>query len=171
MVLPLCVKVNTDDARSIKSLEGDGYRFIGTLSVYRGLAPHLDLIDIKSCYDPLKRPLELAREIRWSGRLWRDKSLLGTEVAWCETVKTIENPKFSCYTVGTGPAAFIIWDKLRVVLIGVHPIARGLGLARQLLCKDPVTITAGTYSDNESAIKLYESLGMKPINLQAVFHK
>ena len=172
MDLPLCVKVNRDDEASFDSLIDSGWRFVGNLITYRGCMPVAERDrGLRQVVDPLKRPLDLARNITWTGRLYRDQSLWDTELAWCNTVKTIENPSLTCVVIGSAPAAFIIWDRLRVVLVGVHPVARGLGLARKLLCRDNVTITAGTNDKNEAAIGLYKSLGMEKILTQAVFHK
>ena len=64
----------------------------------------------------------------------------------------------------------------RIILIGIHPIAQGLGLARKLIEHAAHSqwfknIRAGTYANNDGARKLYGSLGMKPVKYQKVFHK
>ena len=168
MALPKCVKCDSDDVGSCRALESEGWRPIGRLDTYSGnVYGRVNGVWIAS-----EPPVDLVSFISWSGRLWRDRQVLQGE-AWAETERLLFDERFTCYIIGKSPAAFGLFDKKRVVLIGVHPVARGLGLAKALIrhaARDG-EIIAGTYSDNEAAIALYKSLDMKRIKSQAVFHK
>ena len=171
MALPLCVKIDTDDAAfkaQFKALESEGWRFIGQLDIYKGEV-FGSCEGVRISAEP---PVCLASQISWSGRLWRDKEVLQGE-AWSETESLFTKEDLICYVIGKAPAAFGLFDRERIVLIGVHPAARGLGLAKMLIkhVAHGGEIIAGTYADNEAAIALYKSVGMKRVKSQAVFHK
>ena len=176
MALPLCVKVDVADSSTRETLATQGWRYIGQLNTYFGEPAsqtrwpseiRMDEINLAQLVPAL------IGEIDWSGRLWRDRKV-SEEDALAETLKVYYGNEAQTYLVGSSPAALAVFNDCRLLLIGVHPKARGLGLAKALV-KNAMghreNITAGTYSDNEAAIALYESLGMKQIKSQAVFHK
>jgi len=160
------VRIESEDCRSRLALLGEGWRQVGVLVTYRGSIYRNSDRRVKLCRGI--DVIEIADEIRWTGRLWRDPRI-SSKKAWSETMRFIEK---SPLVYRIGHAAFIIADDGRVKLIGVHPVARGLGLGRILMrdCFDG-QVTAGTYDDNDGARRLYESLQMRAIKFQTVFHK
>lgn len=165
MPLPKCVKtLERSDA-----LEADGWRHVGTLLTFEGAKDRVFHGGVVIA-EP-KDVLGLAKEIEWSGRLWRDPQV-GRRTALDETLRHIEEFYGTIYAIGNGPAAFGMFKGPCVVLIGTHPAACGLGLASKLIRRAiGGKIVAGTYADNAAAIALYESLDMKQIHRQEVYHK
>lgn len=172
MPLPKCVKVEAKDTASRDALEAEGWRFIGQLDTYSGMVYEQDRarrIFIEQNPEKWER---LWKEIDWTGRLWRDKAVSDKD-ALAATARVLADESLTCYAIGKAPAAFGLFRQRRVVLVGVHWAARGLGLATALVthaARNQV-MTAGTYSDNAAAIALYRSLGMGLVLSQAVFHK
>jgi ribosomal protein S18 acetylase RimI-like enzyme len=173
MPLPLCVKVEANDVVSREALEIEGWRFIGQLNTYSGKV-YEERVDDRVFYCPDPGKQGVVNSIEWTGRLWRDKAVK-TEDASAAMAWLLADESLTCYAIGKGPAAFGLFRNGRVVLIGVHPMARSLGLATALIRRiargTGKVITAGTYSDNTAAIALYRSLDMDLILSQAVFHK
>lgn len=169
MPLPKCAKVDVNDAVSRESLVAEGWRCVGILETYSGEMDRFFDSRIEYSSAP---PLVTAGQISWSGRLWRDDQV-SRDDAWAETEKVLTNEKYYTYILGSLPAAFVVCSVGTVHLIGTHPFARGLGLAKMLVqyAAHGGKITAGTYADNEAAKRLYQSLGMSVIKSQAVFHK
>lgn len=166
MPLPKCVKVNEHDHVSRETLEGEGWRYVGTLDTYEGeIDREVDPRVTKATPD---EAWNIATKIDWTGRLWRDFEIPTIE-AWAETERFIRSDEYFLYKIGG--AAFGIFDEERIALIGVHPAAQGIHLAERLIRNQFSFVRAGTYSDNTPAIKLYRRLGMKFISSQAVFHK
>ena len=160
MPLPLCVKV--DDLDAHHALICDGWRAVGELLTYAGAVDLKPILNIRRVNE---FPTKLWSQIEWTGRLARDVA-----------VGEVPTPQIEdgqrCYVYGSFPSAFLLHEDIRVVLVGVHPCARGLGLAAKMIQMImPGMVVAGTYSGNESAIRLYRSLGMEQISSQWVLHK
>jgi len=158
MPLPKCVVLDYLDPGPLS------WRHMGTRITYRGRViriPDKHVRWVDACYVS-----DCIGSVDFSGRLWRDTRI----DAYAETKKWIKG-KYA-YALGKYPAAFaIIRNDGTIELIGVHPAAAGLGLAERLIRHVGGTITAGTYTDNVPARKLYERLGMKEIKREEVFHE
>lgn len=173
MQLPKCVKVDLDDKRSRDHLESESWRLVGALVTYRGRIHRQNDSRVDMCRG--ESVLELAAQIEWHGRLWKDPEI-SEDDRWKEMREFLQwldskgNTELHVYRMVN--AAFIVCSVDRVHLIGVHPAAAGLGLAAGLIrSRFDVEVTAGTYSDNDAAKNLYKSLDMKVVKQQAVFHK
>ena len=167
MPLPKCVKVDLDDKRSRGHLESEGWRQIGALLTYKGRIYRHGDSRVSMCRG--EDILELAAQIEWSGLLWKDP-MVPEDECWEDMRDFLLNNKFHTYRVAK--AGFIVCDASRVHLIGVHPVAGGLGLAVAMIRSHfDTTVWAGTYADNGPAKKLYKSLDMEVVKQQAVFHK
>jgi ribosomal protein S18 acetylase RimI-like enzyme len=161
MPMPKCVVLD--------SLPGpSGYRHIGTRITYRGWVRHQPDPEVRVEYG--KNLFQLVEGVDFNGRLWRDSRIDGL----VETKKWLEHRE--AFAIGRYPAAFALFsgvnaDGVTLDLLGVHRAATGLGLAERLLRYVGGPITAGTYSDNKAAIKLYKKLNMKEIKREEVFHE
>jgi GNAT superfamily N-acetyltransferase len=115
--------------------------------------------------------INIAKDIDWSGRLWRDEQVKRS-TAWRQMRESILKTSGEIYAVND--AAFGVFERNRVKLIGVHPAAKGFGLASIIIkhaFHEKKQIIAGTYWDNDRADRLYSRLGMAIIDRQDVWHK
>jgi ribosomal protein S18 acetylase RimI-like enzyme len=117
--------------------------------------------------------VEMASLIKWTGRLWRDP-LVDKKEAWAETerfIRTFDGAVVTDPSCSGIALLGIEGGSTRVALVGVLALHRREGIARRLLSAglSPQMI-AGTYSDNEPAIGLYESLGWQEIDRVKVWH-
>ena len=157
MPLPKCVVVKKIEDGPV------GWRHIGTRVTYSGNLYRRPDDSVRR--EMGKNVWYLAREIKWSGRLWRDSRIdaLHETKVWLR--------KQTAYVIGKYPAAFGVFEEGTIKLIGAHPAAAGLGLAERIIRHVGGQITAGTYEDNEAARGLYKKLGMKEIRREEVFHE
>ena len=173
MPLPKCVKCDAEDSMSRTALIEERWRLVGILQTYFGSPREqgnwpAEIADYKPGLTG-----ELLRAIEWSGRLWRD-SEVSQQTALTETLKILHDNEPQTYVIGSSPSAFAVFRGCELLLIGVHPKARGLGLGKALIRNamlDRTCLLTGTYSDNKVAVGMYHSLGMSLVRSEAVFHK
>lgn len=163
MLLPTCVRVD----RAAKC--------VGRLETWRGPAPR-----VAETVSQLAGGYELhdmAKDIHWSGRLWRDPDIAKAD-AMAETIRYInEAPGIKLRHHNNGFGLFEReGDAVRILLIGVRIDCRRKGVARDLIAEacrcfpDVPDVIAGTYHDNHAAQRLYMGLGMKIIKTELVYH-
>ena len=170
MPLPLCVKINSTDGVSMAALEDEGWRCVGDLWTFKGVPKCECKQDVRILANADVLPL--AKQIKWRGRLWRDPEITD-EQAWEETERFLLGTEAIVYGVGSGPAAFGVFERQRILLIGVHPAAGRLGCAASIVnwAIRGGEMTSGTYSDNNAAVAFYKSIGMEIVQKQSVYHK
>ena len=165
MPLPICVKVD------------QSARCVGRLETWCGPKPPC----AKETESRLCAGYELhdmAKDIHWTGRLWRDPEI-PKSVAMAETLRYIDEAdgiKLRHHQNGFGLFA-PEGDRIRILLIGVRIDCRRRGVARDLIAEagrcfsEIPDVIAGTYHDNHAAQRLYMGLGMKIIKTELVYHQ
>jgi len=170
--LPECAVVPEHDFPTRDALVREGWRYIGTRITYEKRC--LWKFGRRSRLVRQAQPgevLSLAEQIPWGGRYWRDPEV-SDDAAWRQLRHSIISTPDDVYMLKNAAFAIIVFGI--VCLVGVHPAASGLGLGRTLLkhaLYGENRIKAGTYADNKGARRLYESLGMRPNETRAVYHK
>ena len=168
--LPRCVKIDFLDKQSQRNLLDEGWREIGQLMTWRGIVDRVDSKHVKQVRG--EDVVALAKEIKWSGRLWSD-TLVSRRAAREETERYLLETSDPIHKIGE--VGFIVSTATRIGLIGVHPMAAGCGLAATMIRatrpEHPSWLEAGTYYHNEAARSLYPGIGMKLDRRELVFHK
>ena len=184
MSLPLCVRIDHDDARSAAALQATGWRWIEVLLTYECPSRHwlspaaekpvaseheaiVNMVERSFTHDRLHADPEVSKEdADRAKRHWARDALEQRE---CFVKRIDGRPVAFCSLIVNGA-------KHRVDLICVDEHYRGRGIAKRLLTDvmsrySPCGLVAGTQAKNEAARLLYEGLGMGVVRRQSTWHK
>lgn len=181
MPLPQCTRIDFDDEAGRQKLFADGWREIEVLETWRGMAPRGVGVPVYRAEKPdIPRLQEIAAAVFTEDRLHKDPMVSkddadAAKAKW--VADAVMDPHRAVLIHGQPIAGFLSYfpgETVTIDLIAVHPESRERHIGTSLLiaaCHSAKWVCAGTQSTNESARRLYSSLGMSVVLRQRTFHK
>lgn len=181
MPLPLCVRVDADDANSAQSLANDGWRQIEVLETWRQSRRRawrvMKNYPVRAA-DKGDIPwiAELAASSFTHDRMHRDTTV-PRDLADAAKRAWVEQTELPIWVPENGDLAFLILRRGIIDLLCVHKDQRWQGIGGKLIkavmgkLLPHGLLQAGTQDTNTAAQRLYASLGMAVVRRQTSWHK